>query len=233
MTRLTPQRGLPGAWLLRLGRLIFDEAVLSTVVRPTIADLQRELRDAGSNRRARRLAIWRGYRAFWTLALVAPFAFWGAPVPGRAPIAFPDLAARIAVTCIVLTVITLNQSALGLWAAVVGVGGTCFAVAIHRWHSRHPLSVAVPAALMAPRGPHLLRPHLLPGINMSAIPVGGDVGGMLFVLGSMLAVLTGLPVVRLFLLAAVVLGALLAWALLAWHASHPLRLHPENQILLR
>jgi hypothetical protein len=67
---------------------------------------------------------------------------------------------------------------------------------------------------------------------MSAIPVGADIGGLLFVFGSMLAVLTGLPIVRLFLLAAVVLGGLVAWALLAWHASHPLRLRPENQLLL-
>ena len=233
MTRLTPQRGLPGLRLLALARLIFDESVLNTVVHPTIADLQRELRDAGSNRSARLGAMWRGYRAFWTLVLFAPFAFWGAPMPGRAPIAFPDLAARIAVTFIALTLVTLNDSALGIWAATVAVGGTCFAVAIHRWNSRHPLAVAIPAALMTPRGPHLLRPHLFPEINMSAIPVGGDVGGMLFVLGSMLVVLTGLPIVRLFLLVAVVLGGLCAWALVAWHARHPLRLHPENQLLLR
>lgn len=223
MTRLTPQRGLPGLRLLALARLIFDDAVLNTVVRPTIADLQREFREAGSNRRARRLAMWRGYRAFWTLALVAPFAFWGAPMPGRAPIAFPDLAARIAVTFIALTLVTLNDSALGIWTAVVAGGGTCFAVAIHRWYDRHPLSVAIPAALMSRR----------PEINMSAIPVGADFGGMLFVLGSLFAVLAGLPVVRLFLLVAVVLGSLVAWALLAWHVRHPLRLRPENQLLLR
>jgi hypothetical protein len=223
MTRLAPQREPAGQWLLKLARLIFHDAVLNTVVRPTIADLQRELGDAGSIRGARLLAMWRGYRAFWTLALVAPFAFWGAPMPGRAPIAFPDIAARVAVTFIIVTVVTLNESALGIWAAVVAVGGTCFAVVIHGWYGRHPLSVAIPAALMSRR----------PEINMSAIAVGADVGGMLFVLGSMFAVLAGLPMVRLFLLIAVVLGFFVAWALLAWHNSHPLRLRPENQLLLR
>ena len=223
MTGLTPERNLPGTRLLRIARLIFDDAVLNTAVRPTIADLQREFRDAGADRHQRRAAMWRGYHAFWMLALVSPFAFWGAPVPGRAPIAFPDLAARIAVTIIVVTIATLNDSALGIWAATVAVGGTCFAVAIHRWYGRHPLSVAMPAALLSRR----------PEINMSAIPVGADMGGLLFVVGSMFAVLAGLPMVRWFLVVAMVLGALVAWALLAWHASHPLRLRPENQLLLR
>jgi hypothetical protein len=223
MTGLTPERDLPGTRLLQFARLIFDDAVLDAAVRPTLADLQREVDQAGGARRKRRAAMWRGYRAFWTLALISPFAFWGAPVPGRAPIAFPDLAARVAVTIIFVTIGTLNDSALGIWTAVVGVGGTCFAVAIHGWYGRHPLSVAMPAALLSRR----------PEINMSAIPVGADMGGLLFVVGSMFAVLAGVPMVRWFLVVAVVLGGCVAWALLAWHASHPQRLRPENQLLLR
>jgi hypothetical protein len=223
MTGLTPERDLPGTRLLRIARLIFDDAVLNAAVVPTIADLQREFRDAGADRRRRRAALWRGYRAFWTLALISPFAFWGAPVPGRAPVAFPDLAARVAVTIIFVTIATVSDSALGIWTAIVGVGGICFAVAIHGWYRHHPLSVAMPAALLSRR----------PEINMSAIPVGADMGGLLFVLGSMFAVLAGLPMVRWFLIVAVVLGGLVAWALLAWHASHPLRLRPDNQLLLR
>src|SRR5688572_19155933 len=35
MTDLTPQDRAPGAWLLTLSRLIFDDSVLNTVVRPT------------------------------------------------------------------------------------------------------------------------------------------------------------------------------------------------------
>jgi hypothetical protein len=223
MTGLTPQRDLPGTRLLTLARLIFDDAVLNAAILPTIADLQREVRGAGADVHKRRVAAWRGYRAFWTLALLSPFAFWGAPLPGRSPIAFPDLAARVAVTIIFVTIATLNDSALGIWTAVVGVGGTCFAVAIHGWYRRHPLSVAMPATLLARR----------PEINMSAIPVGADIGGLLFVVGSMFAVLAGLPMVRWFLMIAIVLGGLVAWALVAWHASHPLRLRPDNQLLLR
>ena len=222
MTDLTPQHRVPGAWLLTLGRLIFDESVLNTVVRPTIADLQRELIDAGSSRSRRAIVRWRGYRAFWTLALVAPFAFWGAPMPGRAPIAFPDIAARIAVTVILLTMVTAGGSALGIWTMLVATGGSAFAIVIHGWYRRHPLSVAVPES--ATRRPE---------INMSSIPVGANAGGLLFVCGSTVAVLAGLPMARWFMAVALVLGGLLAWALLAWHASHPLRGLPENRIVLR
>jgi hypothetical protein len=196
---------------------------MDTVVRPTIADLQRELRDAGSSRSRRAMVRWRGYRAFWTLALIAPFAFWGAPVRGRAPIAFPDLAARIAVTVILLTLATSGGSALGIWTIVVAIGGSAFAIAIHHWYSRHPLSVAVPESA-TPRRPE---------INMSSIPVGANAGGLLFVCGSTVAVLAGLPMARWFMAVALVLGGLLAWALLAWHASHPLRGLPQNRIVLR
>jgi hypothetical protein len=219
----SPNDRMPGAWLLTLGRLIFDQSVLDTVIRPTVADLQRELRDAGSNRTSRAMARWRGYRAFWTLALIAPFAFWGAPVPGRAPIAFPDLAARIAVTVMLLTLATVRGSAIGIWAIVVGIGGSVFAVVIHHWYSRHPLSVAVPESARSRR----------PEINMSSIPVGANPGGLLFVCGSTFAVLAGLPMARWFLFVTLVLGVLCAWALMAWHASHPFRGLPENRIVLR
>jgi hypothetical protein len=223
MTDLTPQDRVPGAWLLTLGRLVFDQSVMDTVVRPTIADLQRELRDAGSSRSRRAIVRWRGYRAFWTLALIAPFAFWGAPLPGRAPIAFPDLAARIAVTVILLTLATAGGSALGIWTIVVAAGGSAFAIVIHSWYSRHPLSVAIPESARDRR----------PEINMSSIPVGANAGGLLFVCGSTIAVLAGLPMARWFLILALVLGVLFAWALLAWHASHPLRGLPRNRIVLR
>jgi hypothetical protein len=71
---------LPGMLLLRIARLLFDESVRSRVVHPTIADLQAEVREAGTSRRRRLLARWRGYRAFWALVVVAPIAFWSWPV---------------------------------------------------------------------------------------------------------------------------------------------------------
>jgi hypothetical protein len=223
MTNLRPSNRTPGAWLLAIGRLIFAQSVMDTVVRPTVADLQRELRDAGPSRRRRAAVRWRGYLAFWTLALIAPFAFWGAPVPGRAPIAFPDLLARIAVTVILLTLATVGGSALSIWTLVAGIGGTVFAVVLHGWYNRHPSSVAVPESAGFRH----------PEINMSSIPVGGNAGGLLFVCGSTAAVLAGLPMARWFMFVALSLGVLLAWALMAWHASHPMSGLPQNRIVLR
>ena len=45
-----------------------------------------------------------------------------------------------------------------------------------------------------------------PQINVSKIPGGGGIAGALFAFGSMLIFLVGIPRLRLFLLAAIVLG---------------------------
>src|SRR3954452_3136444 len=79
MTGSTGRPRMPGTTLLKIARLLFNEQLLSTAVQPTIADLQREIADAGSNGVQRLRAQWRGYRAFWTLTLVAPFASWASP----------------------------------------------------------------------------------------------------------------------------------------------------------
>ncbi len=63
-----------GTMLLRIARVLFNDHVLQTAVLPTIADLQREVEEAGADRATRLRALWRGYVAFWTLALVAPLA---------------------------------------------------------------------------------------------------------------------------------------------------------------
>ena len=82
MTRSADGPRLPGTTLLKLARLLFNEQLLSAVVEPTIADLQREVAAAGSSGLERVRARWRGYRALWRLMLVAPFLSW-APVGHR------------------------------------------------------------------------------------------------------------------------------------------------------
>jgi hypothetical protein len=49
-----------------------------------------------------------------------------------------------------------------------------------------------------------MKPHR--GISMHAIPVGANIGGAIFTIGIIVAVLIGLPVARWFLLASVVGG---------------------------
>ena len=52
-----------------------------------------------------------------------------------------------------------------------------------------------------------------PQINLSKIPGGGGIAGALFAIGSMLILLVGIPRLRLFLLAAIILGCVVALVL--------------------
>jgi hypothetical protein len=203
--------------LLRMARLVFDEAVLSSVVHPTIADLQEELRAAGSSRRRRLMARWRGYRAFWTLVLLAPVAFR----PRRtAPLL--DMLGRVAISsvlAIVVVTVWLEAGLLILAGAIAGYVLT--ALVVHRWHSRRPVHVAVPHETP------------LPEINLAAIPVRADAGGVLYALGSILAIAISVPTTRWFIVSSLIAGLALAWGLIRWHASgSPVR-HPVNSLVWR
>ena len=59
------------------------------------------------------------------------------------------------------------------------------------------------------------------GINIAAIHVGGDTGGLIFVLGSVAILALGLPALRWFLIASVLVACMVAtWRI--WYAStHP------------
>src|SRR6266487_2708865 len=98
---------------MRIARLLFNEHLLSVVVEPTIADLQREVADAGSDGRKRLRARWRGCCAFWTLTLVAPFASWASPAADAGGLAFPDAIARLAVGSIVVALLAVAGPVLG------------------------------------------------------------------------------------------------------------------------
>ena len=98
---------MPGTTLLRIARLLFNEHLLSVVVEPTIADLQREVADAGSDGRKRLRARWRGCCAFWTLTLVAPFASWASPVSAAGAVAFPGALARVAVSSMAIALLAV------------------------------------------------------------------------------------------------------------------------------
>ena len=65
-------------------------------------------------------------------------------------------------------------------------------------------------------------------INLSAIPVAGDIGGLLFVIGAIVTVLLGLPDIRWFVLGSVVVGAVLAGGLFVWRSSQTRESHPRQ-----
>jgi hypothetical protein len=223
MTRRTDSRRAPGTILLKISQLLFNAHLVSTVVQPTIADLQREMADAGNSRVKRLRAGWRGYRAFWTVTLAAPFATWARPRGGADAVAFPDAITRVAVTLIVLTLLGLVGPVLGGWVTSVAAASVLVAVLIHTWNARHPSHIPTPTE------PKTWSPQ----INFSSTEVAGNVGGLIFVVGSVLIAVIGLPSVIWFLIAATAAGCILAWGLIAWHTKHPQYGHPANRIVWR
>ena len=63
--------------------------------------------------------------------------------------------------------------------------------------------------------------ELHPGINFSKLEVGGDIGGLVFAAGSVVAVLIGLPSIAPLYLGSMACGAGLAVLLFEWHRRHP------------
>ena len=83
----------------------------------------------------------------------------------------------------------------------LGVGAS-----LRVWHDRHP-------ATEYSRGRD--DRYLVPQINISAVPVGGDVGGLLFVGAAVLAFIIGIPAMRTFA-AASMLCSLISAAVLVY-----------------
>jgi len=112
-------------------------------------------------------------------------------------------------------------SMFGWFVLAAVAGGLVMAIALRRWNTRHPSQLA----------PTSRRPDA--EINLSSIPVAGDIGGLLFVIGAIITVLLGLPDIRWFVLASVVVGAVLAGGLFLWRSSRTSGLVPANSILRR
>lgn len=220
MTRSTSHHGSPGRFLLKIAALVFDEDVATSVVLPTIADLQAEVAQAGS-RSARVRARIRGCAAFWKLVLFAPAAAHTWPVRRDDSMTLPVRCHGAALWLVLAAVLGFTSPALTPWTLIVLAGGSIVAVAIHAWYSRHPSLVATRNGERRPE------------INLSAIPVGGNIGGLMFVAGSMAILVSGLPLWRWFFGAAVLGGILTAGIVYAFHVARPTHGLPQNRILLK
>jgi hypothetical protein len=147
--------------------------------------------------------------------------------PLSAPLSPADAGAvgvqHVVAGAVVITLLAVVGPALGPWIAVAAAIGSLVALAIHVWYDRHPLNIPIPAESA----------RRVPQINFSSMDVAGNIGGLIFVVGSVFIVVVGLPSVIWFLFAATVAGGLIAWALVAWHTSHPGRGLPGNRIVLR
>jgi hypothetical protein len=223
MTEFTNGPGVPGSTLLKIARLLLSERLVSAVIEPTISDLQCEVAEAGLSRAKRVRAHWRGYRAFWTLVIVAPFASWTAPTRHAGVVAFPDAVARLAIGSTFLTLIAVISPVVGALVAIVTATAALFAVLIHAWYQRHPSDLPTPNE----------RRWRSPQINFSSTEVAGNSGGLIFVVGSVFVLTFGVPTVFWFVLAGTVAGCGVARGLAAWHTRHPQRGLPENRIVWR
>jgi hypothetical protein len=223
MTRSKNGRRAPGTILLRIAPRLFSDRFVSAVVEPTIADLQSEVAAAGESRFKRLRAQWHGYCAFWMLTLVAPFASWADTNENDTAVAYRGVAGRLAAGATVFALLALTKAMLGVSVAVLAAAGALVAILIHAWYERHPSDIPTP----------IERTWRTPQINFSSTDVGGNAGGLIFVVGTVLIVSVGLPPVLWFLLAGTVGGCFLAWRLVEWHTRHPKRGLPENLIVLR
>ena len=83
----------------------------------------------------------------------------------------------------------------------------CLGAALRIWHDRHPTTTYTRD-----------RQFILPQINMSAIPVGGDAGGVLFACGALVTIIVGLPAMRWFAVASALCGVVSAAALVRYRS---------------
>ena len=94
-----------------------------------------------------------------------------------------------------------DMASVAILVMAVGAG-----VTLRVWHDRHPTTEYARDTRF-----------VLPQINLSAIPVGGDVGGMLFACGALIIMIVGLPAMRWFAVASMLCGLLSAAALVLYH----------------
>ena len=170
------------------------------------------------------IAIWPVFGWFTVAALVlgvvmaAALRAWNTRFPdSRAPI---DPVTAIPASALLVA----TWPMFGGFVTAAVVAGAVLAMALRRWNNRHP-------STLAPVGAFGAQPKA--EINMSSVPVAGDIGGLFFVVGAVIIVLLGLPDVRWFVLASVVVGGAMAAGLFAWRSSHASSLTPANTIQIR
>jgi hypothetical protein len=108
------------------------------------------------------------------------------------------------------------------WSIVfAAMGGLLLAFGLRRWNDGHPTRLAAPR-----RTDDDSRLQ----INIALVPVAANVGGLMFMCGSVAILAVGLSLVRGFLAVALVGGVAMASALSAWHSAHPGQRLPDNSL---
>jgi hypothetical protein len=208
MTRRAQRSRDTAGLLVTLARVLFDEVTRSSVVYPAIGDMQHEMREAGDHRARRLAALCRGVWAFCKLVVLAP-VISQSPVTGHVAAGPSAAQDRVQVTLVAAFLVSGWWTLMGWFTLAPLAGAFLLAATMRWWHSRHPMAVRDSSG------------RLPAEINFSSIPVGGDVGGLICVVGGLAILLIGLPSLRWFLVAALAAGILLACLLSRWHTSHP------------
>jgi hypothetical protein len=201
---------VPGRRLLQLGRLVFDDDAVDKILEPALADLQRAVRAAGARPARRAWVLVREHAAFWKLVVVTltmPGAGAGAPLTAV-------LLGRHSAGSLLLLVPVLYAALAWMFLGFVTgsiAAGVLLSFALASWNRRHPTEVACTRRQTSGKDPE---------INISSVPVGGDIGGFFFVAASSAVALLGVPGLRVFVIAAVLVGLFVAWARVAWMKAH-------------
>jgi hypothetical protein len=98
------------------------------------------------------------------------------------------------------------------------VAACAAALMMRRWHARHPAQLPDTA-----RGQ-------VPEINLSAIPVGGDVAGLMFAAGSVAVVIIGVPDMAWFFVSALACAVIVAAAVFVMRAAQTRGAHPSKPL---
>jgi hypothetical protein len=106
-----------------------------------------------------------------------------------------------------LTLLLATSSFFGPFALPALLVGALLSAALHRWTGDPSRGFAVTDPLTP--------------INFASIHVGGDAGGLIFVLGSAVILGLGLPPLRWFLIASVIAAVALALVRITWMSAHP------------
>ena len=197
---------VPGRLVLRLASFCFDEPALTMIVAPAVADLQCEVRAAGGAAIGVRLRGYAGLAKVLFLAAFVPGAGAGAPLTRM--LLGLDGASSLALLAPIFYLVV--SPVFGPFVAGTAVAGLGLAVALRAWNDRR---TTADAGTWQINGRN-------PVINISSVAIGGNAGGLLFVVASVLTVVLGVPALRVFILAAVAGGAALAVALAVWHRDH-------------
>lgn len=186
---------------LRIARLLFAEQTVSAVFLPALADFQEELRQTSVTGGPQFVTRCRWFLALTVLVVVTPFTVSIPSIADRAPVTRTTSGGG-------LFMLLYASLFAGAWWCVqefmvaAVVAGVLLACAIRAWNDHHPSVVVVPSR--APSVPYVQ-------INLAAIPVSGDVAGLMFAAGTILIVVVGLPGLWWFYVAAALGSLLVAW----------------------